>query len=365
MSTHRLTSLLVCFAAVLSLAACTGADPEQSTADITSAVSPENTSAQAGNDTDAVDVTSEVTTSADVTTESITTAVEITTADITTDQSAATSAPADTTPEIPADTSTPPETTSPEETTGAETSPDVTGPSVPDPEAEKEAYYRTYYSSGDFGYAGEIKKVHMESSGQTFDFISSGSFFRFSGNESGSYVSVAETDGRFVLAVASVGENGALSAQYYRSEKKEGESFADFTAGLGFEDLGAVNRDDLTASGYKGSAVINGVLYDSVEITATQKITDDNGKETGESFSVPFTVYVQPDTHKIFRFYMIEEYMTIGADGRTETSRELLTIDYLSEYAGDIPAGAVFTDVATSELEEVYQAALLVILLGA
>jgi hypothetical protein len=368
MSIKKITSLLVCIAAVLSFAACTGADPEQSTADITSVVSPEDTSSPAGNDTDAVDVTSEVTTSADVTTESITTAVEITTADITTDPSAATSAPVDTTTEIPqVTTQTVPgtEVTDPSETTAAGTGPDVTGPSVPDPDAEKEAYYRTYYSSGDFGYAGDIKKVHMESDDRTFDFISSGTFFRFSGNAPGSYVSVAEKDGRFILTVSSAGENGAVSAQYYRSEKKEGESFSDFTADLGFDDLGTVNRDELTASEFNGEARIGGVLYDSVEITATQKIIDDDGKETGESFSVPFLVYVQPDTHKIFRFYMIEEYMTIGADGKIETSRELLSIDYLSEYAKDIPADAVFTDVSTSALTEFYQAALLAILLGA
>ena len=363
MSIKKITSLLVCIAAVLSFAACTGDDPEQSTADITSVVSPEDTSSPAGNDTDAVDVTSEVTTSADVTTESITTAVEITTADITTDQSAATSSPVDTTTEIPPVT-TPAvpgtEVTDPSETTGTET-----GPTIPDPDAEKEAYYRTYYSSGDFRYAGDIKKVHMESDDRTFDFISSGTFFRFSGNAPGSYVSVAEKDGRFILTVSSAGENGAVSAQYYRSEKKEGESFSDFTADLGFDDLGTVDRDELTASEFNGEARIGGVLYDSVEITATQKIIDDDGKETGESFSVPFLVYVQPDTHKIFRFYMIEEYMTIGADGKTETSRELLSIDYLAEYSEEIPAGASFSDVTTSELTEVYQAAMLAVLLGA
>ncbi|MBP5173326.1 MAG: hypothetical protein ILP01_00100, partial [Clostridia bacterium] len=359
MITKKLIALFVCIAAALSFAACgafeywaeTTTEPQSVTAsppEDTSSPSTVETTSPADS-SDPIDTVSSslAVTSADAT--SAATPVESTAEPPSTTAavSEATTFPADTTPEIPPVTTSAPPVTEASETTGAET-----GPSVPDPDAEKEAYYATYWSSDDFGYAGEIKKVHMESSGQTFDFISSGSFFRFSGNESGSYVSVAETDGRFVLAVASVGENGALSAQYYRSEKKEGESFADFTAGLGFEDLGAVNRDDLTASGYKGSAVINGVLYDSVEITATQKITDDNGKETGESFSVPFTVYVQPDTHKIFRFYMIEEYMTIGADGRTETSRELLTIDYLSEYAGDIPAGAVFTDVATSELEE-------------
>ena len=366
MSIKKLTAILVSVAAVFSFASCgvfdhgaeTTTDSQSVTlspSEDTSTPSPIETSSPA----DSSD-TAEIVTSADAT--SAATPVGSTATPVST--TAVPTVSADTTPEIPADTSAPPETTAPEETTAAETTQDVSETTVPDPEAGKEAYYETYYSSNDFGYAGEIKKVHMESNDQTFDFISSGSFFRFSGKESSSFVSIAEKDGHFILTVSSVGENGSVSTQYYRSEKKEGESFSDFTSDLGFDDLGAVNRDELIASGYNGAERIDGVLYDSVEITASQKIVDDDGKETGESFSVPFLVYVQPDTHKIFRFYMIEEYMTIGADGKIEISRELLSIDYLSEYTEDIPVDAVFEEVSTAELTEFYQATLLAILLG-
>ena len=371
MTKKKLTALFVCIAVVLSFAACTGADPVQSTADITSATSPEGTSAPSVTTetpgTDAVDVTSEVTTVADITTDVVTTAEEITSAVVTTDPSQATSTPAETTPAIPQVTTvpTPVETTSPEGTTGTEQTTPVTGPAEPDPLSEKKAYYANYYKSDDFGYAGGIKRADVRDDSQHIVFVLSDSLLKFSGSDPDTYVFITEKDGSFILKVAQKGENGSVATTYFRSVKKDGESFSDFTSDLGLDELGAINRDDMTASEFTGTEVIDGTEYDKVEITLTVVYYDEDGKETGGAVGVPIHVYVTQDTHVIFRVSIVEEQMSIGGNGQIEVHREELTLDYLTDFSEDIPADAVFTNVATSELSGFYQAALLAILLGA
>ena len=369
MTKKKLTALFVCIAVVLSFAACNGTNPEQSSADNTSVQSPDVTSVSTTDslETDAVDVTSEVTTAADITTEAVTTAEEITSVEITTDTAPATSAPADTTPEIPSVTtaSTPVETTPPEETTVAETTSAGTDPVEPDPLSEKKAYYANYCKSDDFRYAGSIKKADVRDDSQHFVFVLSDSMLKFSGDDPDNYVFIAEKEGQFILKVVKKDENGTASTQYYRSEKKEGESFADFTADLGLDELGTINREDMTSSEFVGTEIIDGTEYDKVEITVTVVYYDEDGKETGGAVGVPIHVYVTQDTHVIFRVSIVEEQMSIGGNGQIEVHREELTIDYLTDFSEDIPADAVFTNVATSELSGFYQAALLAILLGA
>ena len=281
--------------------------------------------------------------------------------------------PAETQPAVTEPAVTEPSVNEPSVTEPAGTEPEVTGPSEPGSETDKAAYYEGYLASADFGYAGEAKDLDIISESMSMHYVVSDFSIDFDGGASGARITACEKDNNFYLILTTPGENGSLVTEYYRSEKKEGESFDDFIGAMGFDEIGVLDKDEMTACRYVGQVSFEGSELDGIEITLTEKAYDENGNPTGETMSMPVEAYVDPVTLKIVRIYMTEEYreydengaVMTGENGAEVIHRNELTVKYLPDYSLPLPGGVIFSSVTTEDLILSYQMALLLVLLGA